>query len=191
MIIEPDNQVVSFWIKNIEREPGFGTLDPIQVILKNYRPGVGEITVKCFGECWTAAWGAMGGESVEAFFVSCDDGYLINRLGSGISSDQRVEFPDWERDLKAKIIERRREDLINREPAREMWKEVEEGVRMGYSEDEWHQLLYRITDDPEWWYHLPREPNPKYEYLKRIVQAVREGLKMWMEQSYKEVANDG
>ncbi|HDS4929628.1 TPA: hypothetical protein QHZ12_004740 [Escherichia coli] len=39
-----------------------------------------------------------------------------------------------------------------------------------------HKLLNLFGDDP-WYADWPTVPNPKYQYLERIVNAVREGLK--------------
>lgn len=76
-------------------------LDPIEVILKNYEPGRGEITIKCYGKAWTSFWGSMSGKSVEEFFISCDEFYLIKNLAPGLSSsiidtDEDPADIDWD-----------------------------------------------------------------------------------------------
>lgn len=55
-------------------------LDPILVFWADHAPGQGSVTVTCYGEAWTAFWGALGGRSVKKFFVGCDDDYLVQRL---------------------------------------------------------------------------------------------------------------
>src|SRR5690606_8657631 len=44
-------------VLRIPAQPG---LDPIVVYFEDYAPGRGRITVACYGDAWTAAWGAMG-----------------------------------------------------------------------------------------------------------------------------------
>ena len=46
--------VLSFVLTDLER------LDPVRVMIENYEPGKGRITITCYGKAWTAAWFAMG-----------------------------------------------------------------------------------------------------------------------------------
>ena len=61
--------VLSFVITGAER------LDPVRVMIENYEPGKGRITITCYGKAWTAAWITMCGEDVQTFIklVSNDD----------------------------------------------------------------------------------------------------------------------
>lgn len=45
--------VLSFVITGAER------LDPVRVMIENYEPGKGRITITCYGKAWTAAWFAI------------------------------------------------------------------------------------------------------------------------------------
>jgi hypothetical protein len=36
--------------------------------------------------------------------------------------------------------------------------------------------MYDVFGD-EWWYDFPKKPNPKYEYISKIVDIVKEALK--------------
>ena len=45
--------VLSFVITGAER------LDPVRVMIENYEPGKGRITITCYGKAWTAAWAVM------------------------------------------------------------------------------------------------------------------------------------
>ncbi|ENA1584359.1 hypothetical protein ABFW48_003508, partial [Salmonella enterica] len=47
--------VLSFVLTDLER------LDPVRVMIENYEPGKGRVTITCYGKAWTAAWFAMGG----------------------------------------------------------------------------------------------------------------------------------
>lgn len=56
-------------------------LDPITLIIQDFRPGVGRVVVECYGEAWAAFWGGMpGGKSVLEFLASMDPGYLHSKL---------------------------------------------------------------------------------------------------------------
>lgn len=59
---------------------GAQALDPIRIITENHGPGRGLITITCAGKAWTSWWGAMGLESVEEFFCSCNTDYLADNL---------------------------------------------------------------------------------------------------------------
>lgn len=61
-------------------------LDPITVVLRDIAPGVGEITVSCWGAAWTARFGAMPTEkdgrfmTVRSFCLVVSTAYLANRM---------------------------------------------------------------------------------------------------------------
>ena len=55
-------------------------LDPISVIIENYKPGAGRIIIECYGRVWTYYWGSMSGQSVQEFFKRCATGYLVDKL---------------------------------------------------------------------------------------------------------------
>lgn len=95
--IEPI-QVDAFCITNAER------LDPIIVIFQNYGGGSGRVIVECFGQAWSAYWGAMGSCTVEEFFASSSAGYItekmINRAGMKKAS-MKVEYGYLSRIIEA------------------------------------------------------------------------------------------
>lgn len=55
-------------------------LDPIQVYWEDFGEGRGRVTITCYGEAWTAYWGAMGKRTIREFFFDADDDYISNRL---------------------------------------------------------------------------------------------------------------
>lgn len=81
------NQVTRLEITELPR------LDPVRVYLENYNPGQGRITISCYDRAWVGYWGAMGGQSIETFFVSCDAEYLRGNLmcGSGLARGKNHE----------------------------------------------------------------------------------------------------
>lgn len=64
------------------RIPERDGLDEITVFWLDFAPGKGSVTVACYGEAWTAYFGAMNNQSIRQFFSSCDNGYLVNKLGN-------------------------------------------------------------------------------------------------------------
>lgn len=56
-------------------------LDPIQVFWVDERPGVGSVTITCYGSAWTAWFGAMSDQTIREFFAKADAGYLFTNLG--------------------------------------------------------------------------------------------------------------
>lgn len=82
---------------NIPAQKG---LDPITVFLKDYEPGRGEITITCYGDAfggsWTNFWGAMGKDrGIREFFLSCDNGYLLSKLGAPSEPLKATEARDY------------------------------------------------------------------------------------------------
>jgi len=55
-------------------------LDAVAVIIEDLSEGAGRITITCFGQAWTAYFGAMGGKHISEFFCSCDEDYLVDAL---------------------------------------------------------------------------------------------------------------
>ena len=147
-------------------------LDPITVFLEDLEKRKGKITIECYGKSWSSYWGGMGNRDVRQFFCSCDNGYLVNSLSPGLS--QTVTDEEGLTDhAKKHILKLRKDNDIDEEEARELWDEV--NYTLGITMND-HKLLHKVFGD-EWWYCLPEKPNHEYEYLDRIVSAVKEGLK--------------
>jgi len=99
-------------------------LDPITVFIEDFNQGAGEKTVKCYDRTWSNFWGAMGeGYSVQSFFVSCDDDYIIGKLSPSLrpsiyEDDESVILSF----LKREILKLRRVDDITKDRARGNWE---------------------------------------------------------------------
>jgi hypothetical protein len=155
------------------------SLDPVKVMIENISPGAGNITISCFGKSWTSYWGSMSGMTIQDFFLSCNNPYLINCLDRGISST--IDGEDNEANInfvKDMICKLRRENEITEFEAREYWREAEDSDDVKFLCCNWtaNSSLRNIMGDEPWYCGWPSVPNPDYEYLKRIVQAVREAL---------------
>ncbi len=173
------SQVTKLTISDIPR------LDPITVFAEDLGPRQGKITIECYGKSWSTYWGGMGDQSIIEFFRSCSVDYIANKM-----TDERADITDAEAiadGARRQIIKLRRGQLLRRfdgtgtyrfgrdeitaTAARELWEEVD-GAHFG--DDGWcaPDLMQRIFGD-EWWYSLPTKPNPAYQYLSRIIEAVQ------------------
>lgn len=153
-------------------------LDPITVYLENPEPGRGWITIRCWDACWAAGWPSMSGRSVEEFFVARDDDYLAKNLSS-IPEEVTAEGEVLAKHLRGMVCSLRRSGKLSKGNARGIWDDtigmdVTEGYCMG------HHILAE-TLGGGWWLDLPTMPNPDYLYLCRIIQAVRAGLRKYIE----------
>lgn len=164
--------VLSFTITGAER------LDPVRVMIENYEPGKGRITVTCYGQAWTGAWFAMGGDTVQEFIKRVSNDYLIGclspRLESSVDDDNDANLAF----VKSQIIKLRRERELDAEKSLEMWNEAENADDVKACCCDYgigNELLELFGDDP-WYAGWPSVPNPKYQYLDRILNAVRVGL---------------
>lgn len=182
-ISEKRRQPVSVTIEKIDVLSlvitGAERLDPVRVMIENYEPGKGRITITCYGKAWTAAWFAMGGDDVQTFIKRVSNEYLIGyfdpQLRSTVDDDNDANLLF----VKSEIIKLRREREIDAVQAREMWDEAENADDVKEScccFGVGNKLLNLFGDDP-WYADWPTAPNPKYQYLERVLNAVRDGLK--------------
>jgi len=167
------------------------SLDPVRVMLENYEPGKGRITIQCWDKSWTSYWGGMSGRSVEQFFVDCTNDYLIGYLCTGLEPTKFCGEALHKLALKT-IIERRRprngatahHDIgpLDKDAARDLWREAGDLEFIQGPDGCWNQSrCMELIFGPEWYYWIDRKadaPNPKYEYLERICDAVRDGLRV-------------
>lgn len=154
------------------------SLDPITVHLENYEPGKGKIGIECFGKSWSAYWGGMSGDPVEKFFVSCNADYLIGCLSPSLRSEVD-DFEALEKLARKQICELRRASELTMANAAALWEEAEEIGRVetpSTLRDRHWDFMYAVFGE-DWWHAIPVKPNPRYQYLKRILEAVQEGLK--------------
>ncbi|WP_025903447.1 hypothetical protein [Tatumella sp. UCD-D_suzukii] len=164
--------VLSFIISGVER------LDPVRVMIENYGPGRGRITITCYGKAWTGAWFAMGEDSVQEFIKRVSNEYLIGYFAPDMEStvnddnDANLAF------VKTEIIKLRRDREIMSDEARGMWVEAEdaEDVKVSCCDCRIGDSLPGLLGDEPWYAKWPSVPNHKYQYLDRIVNAVRVGL---------------
>lgn len=165
---------------------GAHRLDPITVFMEDIEPRKGKIVIECYGKSWSGYWGGMGDRTIAEFFCSCNCDYIARNISDAaadltdadaIKDSARREIAILRRGrlLPATGFRIGRND-IDKEQARELWDRVEFAY---FGDDGWgdSRLMEEIFGD-EWWCHLPTKPNPDYQYLRRIIDAVQDGLKM-------------
>jgi len=141
-------------------------LDDISIIIKDYKPGDGEITITCFKKSWTAGWGAMGGQTVSQFFRSCDNGYLISNLSATPST------------MPAEGVALRNGLMKTLETLELGQFKVPDAVGRiaricDFGDD---RELMEAMFGPDWPRYAPHISNPEYGHMERICDAVKEGL---------------
>lgn len=131
------------------------SLDDISIFLEDFSLGAGQITIYCWGKAWTSFWGGMGDQTIAEFFCSCNEFYIAKNLSS---IDSQIY------DIDA-IREQAEENGID------CWRD-----------DPWNDYEFLDTmygpDPVEWADRLPKMSNPDYLYLRRIILAVQEGLRL-------------
>ncbi|MEW6647151.1 MAG: hypothetical protein AB1450_08140 [Pseudomonadota bacterium] len=154
------------------RIEGADRLDPIEVFLDDIAPRQGRITINCYGQSWTAYWGGMGDRTIAEFILSCDEDYLANKL-----SNMRSSLPDYNglnQAAKAELLSERRQYGISQEEARDLFERLSHSVERECEIDT--DAMHSIFGD-EWWHNIPHKPNPDYQYLCRIINATKDGIR--------------
>lgn len=167
---------------------GADRLDPITVFLEDIAPKNGKITVTCFGESWSAHWGGMwDGLTVAQFFTKLNAQYIIGYFspqlrGGCYSADKTAEAATRE------VLKLRRENEFDFAEARQAYEDSKSIIHAESIErlHQSHNKLLTTIWGPDWWHCTEEEPNPKYQYLTRIVDAVQLALKI-CEPTTKEV----
>lgn len=158
---------------------GVSNLDPITVFLEDLEPGKGKITITCFGESWTAQWGAMREGLTVAQFASRQSlDYIISCFDNNLSWEQYSPAQLMKEARKA-IICHRKNRVYSKKIARILFEEARD-LQQVPSMQEVHidhsDFMYEVFGEEWWeWVH-PVESNPEYVYMERIVRAVQRAL---------------
>lgn len=156
-------------------------LDPIAIYFEDFNPGQGKATITCFNESWSYCWGAMGEkQTIKSFLLKCDQHYLCGKFAPFLND--RIDDPGkLEAEAKKRIIEDRLEGLHTEEKARELYDQASHLQDLyqefnGSGGETYTDLMYDIFGD-EFWHNVPKKTNPKYEYLCRIINTIKEALR--------------
>ncbi len=176
------------------------SLDPVTVLIEEFEEGRAQVIIKCYDKSWTSYWGSMGGD-IKKFFTRTDVCYLVNCFDRGISDvdyskiDKEASTEHFNEKLLNMVLEKRRDYLISKTTASSLWSAIKLGDftdRMKYPEhtydnyaphfmyvDEIKEVFYDEDEFNEFCYDNIREvyeKNHEYDYLSRIVTAVREAV---------------
>lgn len=195
-----ESNVKSYKVTELEN------LDPITIMVEDFGEGSAEVTIKIYGESWTAYWGSMGG-NVKEFFTRTNVQYLVNCFDRGIrSTSENVDKTAMKAVFKAKmktmIREQRYEHRLTKEDARLLWNNIDtldfESIVPEHDHEcfnwdvdhwsvdynIWRKLFYGFNNYDlgefnQWlWGNIEfqYEPNHQYNYLCRIVEVVKKVL---------------
>ncbi|WP_313329808.1 hypothetical protein [Comamonas sp.] len=159
-------------------------LDPIRVMLDDLGPSQGRLNIGIYGRAWETAWFSMGGKTLTQFILSCDDHYIVKNLAGGISST-KFSGDALHAHAKKTIRSRRKGigewqfDRLSDAAAHDLMGRVGALLECGSESAAWSQNLLLTAIYGEDWHQLAEAdaPNPEYDYLVRIVEAVRQALK--------------
>lgn len=144
----------------------------INVFLEDFKLGEGRITIECFDEAWSKYWGSMGDCTISEFVISAQTDYILRKL-SRVPQKLIACESVLIKDARSLILKNKKDGLLDKDKARKLLRDVEdicsEEVAAHY---EFFEEIYGM----DWYDSLPREPNPKYEYLFSIIEAVKAGL---------------
>lgn len=129
---------------------GIKDLDAVHFCMEDFGKGQGSITIDCFGEAWAMYWPAMGDYTIAEFLVKASTPYIVRKL---------TQEPETVIDYHAVGQAIGVDDLCKET----LWVYDKE-------------LTEAFGDD---WYNgeLPEMPNHEYEYVCKIVDAVKVGIK--------------
>lgn len=127
-------------------------LDPVTVNLDDKGEGAGKITIECYGKSWSSYWGSMGTD-LKSFVISCDNHYLIRNFAPCMEAEV-TDIDQVQKDADAKDVSFH-----------------------GDINDESNLYdIYAEGDGYGWQYEVPKTKNHEYEYLERILDAVKQAM---------------
>lgn len=153
-----ESEIKSYKVTELE------SLDPITIMVEDFGEGSAEVTIKIYGESWTAYWGSMGG-SVKEFFTRTNVQYLVNCFDSGIrATSENVDKSAMKDVFKAKIKtlikEQRYDQWLTKEDARLLWNSIDtldfESIVPEHDHECFSWNLEHWSVDPEVWSKLFR-----------------------------------
>ena len=147
-------------------------LDPVALYLEDLGTGKGKVIITCYDSSWTAYWGSMGDRTLAEFIKSCSNDYLIGKLSPQLK-DEVNDLKSLTAVAKKEIAKQRKTNDLTAEYSRVLFDEIETLDGESLLED--RHLMAKIFGD-EYWHSIPTMPNPDYDYLSRILDAVKSAL---------------
>lgn len=137
------SQTETYLLTDIDR------LDPVTAYVANYQNGRGKIVIQCFDSAWTHYWPAMGERSLQEFFISADNAYL---LGKFLKETMQTDF-----DQINDTAHMRGFDFY-----------VTSDVEVAEISEQMSECF-----GPDWRMDVPRCNSHEYEYVGRILNALK------------------
>ena len=155
---------------------GIEHFDDITVIFEDYNEACRKTIIQTFDGAWSYQWGGLAGAGMENFFRSCGFEYLVNKLNPH-DVDEKIDLRDGVQDwFRGQIIAARKDDRLTKARARELYDDVEWQIEDDADSNRLDDTLMHEVIGEEWWYELPKQENPKYGYLKKVVGHIRQAL---------------
>lgn len=146
----------------------------INVFFEDYGPNRGKVTIEAEGDAWSYFWGGHGCSSIQEFFLKAGTDYLVGKFKLGIRATRdNLDAEAIQEKARKHILKARRNQEIYKTSARQMWDSVEwisGGERMVDEE------ILSVIYGEEWYDEYPQEPNPDYQHLFSIVEAIKKAL---------------
>ncbi|MBJ2286766.1 MULTISPECIES: hypothetical protein [Pseudomonas] len=173
-------QVMASTIQKVEISE-IKALDPVTCILQDLGRYSGSITVSCAGRSWMRQWNNTGANSIAEYIGWQDAEYLACALAPMISAtvyDESMLVAY----AKKVVLERRLGksldyDSLDKEDARRLYNACD-SLRGYVTFESLPSALMTDLFGDEWFYAAghAQGPNPSFEYVKRISQAVIDGM---------------
>jgi hypothetical protein len=140
-------------------------LDPINVFFEDYGPQRGKVTIEVCGDSWSYFWEAMGeGYTIKSFVFKADTDYIVKKLSTGLR-------PTIDDDSQDALILAAKKYIIKDD------EQETQGASQGIPASLGRGGCQEIFGC-DWYDCLPQKPNLKYEYLCRIVNTIKEALRI-------------
>jgi hypothetical protein len=150
-------------------------LDPIHVFLEDIEPSKGRVTISCFGSAWSAYWDGMAGRTVAEFLGDMATPYLAKYLTAVETSV--LDSEALEDAAKAEVEEKFGMGRFSQGERQELLDELERLSQPMTEEEMWeHSQLFEQILGEDWYRNLPTKVNPDFDYVCRIVNAVKQAL---------------
>jgi len=137
------NQTETYVLTDLDR------LDPVTVYVTNYAPGKGKMVIECYCSSWAAYWGGMSGLTVQKFLLTCENDYLLGKL---LKETQQTDFDEIN-----EVAQKRGFSLC-----------VTSDVEIAMQAQEMAECF-----GSDWYMDLPRCATDEYNYVGRILNAVK------------------
>jgi hypothetical protein len=124
-------------------------LDLVTAYVTNYAAGEGKIVIECYGRSWAAYWGGMTGLTLQKFLLTCNNDYILGKL---LEETEQTDF-----DKINEIAERRGFSF-----------HIDSDVQVAMHADEMAECF-----GGDWFMDLPRCTTSEYEYVGRILDAIK------------------